>query len=131
MKEFIETFRTLLNTTGELLEVFLNTLSLICILTGVVLSFTHSARLRRGMPGEHPLHLLFRVVFGGWLVLALEFQLAADIVSTIISPTTEHLIKLAAVATIRTFLNYFLNKELLEESKLLEAGKAGTLESDV
>lgn len=46
------------------------------------------------------------------LSLALEFQLAADIVGTAISPNWDQIGKLAAVAAIRTFLNYFLQREL-------------------
>lgn len=59
------------------------------------------------------------MVFGGWLVVALEFQLAADIVGTIIAPTTAHLIEPGAIELIRTFLNYFLNKELKEQRESL------------
>lgn len=66
--------------------------------------------------------MYFRMLFGGWLVVALEFQLAADIVGTIISPSTEHLIELGAIALIRTFLNYFLSKELNEEMELSRSG---------
>ena len=54
-------------------------------------------------------------MFGGWLVVALEFLLAADIIGTLIAPNTAQLIQLGAIAVIRTFLNYFLNKELNEE----------------
>lgn len=43
-----------------------------------------------------------------------KFQLGADIVSTTISPSLEDLTKLAIIAVIRTFLNYFLEKELKE-----------------
>ena len=71
--------------------------------------------------GSHPLHTNFRMLFGGWLVVALEVQLAADIVSTIISPTTAHLIELGVIALIRTFLNYFLSKELLEQKEIVDA----------
>jgi uncharacterized membrane protein len=46
------------------------------------------------------------------LSLALEFQLAADIVGRTISPDWDQIGKLAAVAAIRTFLNYFLQREL-------------------
>ncbi|MBP0464147.1 DUF1622 domain-containing protein [Roseomonas sp. PWR1] len=49
------------------------------------------------------------------LSLALEFQLAADIVGTAISPDWDQIGKLAAVAAIRTFLNVFLQRELAEE----------------
>jgi uncharacterized membrane protein len=45
-------------------------------------------------------------------VLALEFQLGADILSTTYHSTFESLGKLGIVALIRTFLNYFLNQEL-------------------
>jgi uncharacterized membrane protein len=52
--------------------------------------------------------------------VALEFQLAADIVGTIIAPTTAHLVELGAIAAIRTFLNYFLGKELGEEKEVMK-----------
>ena len=50
--------------------------------------------------------------FAGWLVLALEFLLAADILRTAISPTWNDLGQLAAIAAIRTFLNYSLSHDL-------------------
>ncbi len=50
--------------------------------------------------------------FGMWLVLGLEFELAADIVRSVIAPSWQDLAKLGAIATIRTFLNYFLEKDL-------------------
>ncbi len=58
-----------------------------------------------------------RLTLGKYLTLALEFQLGADILSTAIAPTWEQIGKLAAVAAIRTVLNYFLTKELDEEQK--------------
>ena len=50
--------------------------------------------------------------FGVWLLLSLEFELGADIVRTAISPTWTQIGQLGAIAVIRTFLNYFLEKEL-------------------
>lgn len=47
-----------------------------------------------------------------WLLLGLEFMLAADIVRTAISPSWDQLGQLAAIAVIRTFLNYFLERDL-------------------
>lgn len=49
-----------------------------------------------------------------WLVLALEFELAADIVRSVISPEWADIGQLAAIAAVRTFLNYFLAKDLEE-----------------
>lgn len=56
-----------------------------------------------------------RTTLGKFLVVALELQLAADIIATATHPTLEELGKLAAIAAIRTFLNYFLVRELREE----------------
>src|SRR5215471_14353669 len=120
MNDFIESLKANLDSWGELAEVVLNALSLVCIIAGVILSLVKGIKQRQGSPGvRHPLHTYFRMVFGGWLVVALEFQLAADIVGTIVSPTTAHLVELGAIAVIRTFLNYFLGKELKEETETL------------
>ena len=48
-----------------------------------------------------------------WLLLGLEFELAADIISSVVSPTWQDLGELGAIApVIRTFLNYFLERDL-------------------
>lgn len=47
-----------------------------------------------------------------WLLLGLEFMLAADIVRTAIAPTWDDIGMLGAIALIRTFLNYFLERDL-------------------
>jgi uncharacterized membrane protein len=56
-----------------------------------------------------------RLTLGKYLALALEFQLGADILSTAIAPSWEQIGQLAAIAAIRTLLNYFLTKELEKE----------------
>jgi len=50
--------------------------------------------------------------FGLWLILGLEFMLAADIVRTTISPSWQQIGQLAAIAVIRTFLNFFLERDV-------------------
>jgi uncharacterized membrane protein len=60
-------------------------ISLPCIVAGVVLSLITGIQQRQRSPDAHPLHTYFRMIFGGWLVVALEFQLAADIVGTIVA----------------------------------------------
>jgi uncharacterized membrane protein len=62
-----------------------------------------------------------RLHLGQYLALGLEFQLGADILGTAVSPTLEEVGLLAAIATIRTLLNYFLSKELERERKEVEA----------
>jgi uncharacterized membrane protein len=50
--------------------------------------------------------------FGMWLLLGLEFALAADIIASVVLPTWEAIGQLAAIALIRTFLNFFLERDL-------------------
>jgi uncharacterized membrane protein len=50
--------------------------------------------------------------FAAWLLLGLEFELAADIIRTAISPGWTEIGQLGAIAVIRTFLNYFLEKDI-------------------
>src|ERR1700742_1888127 len=54
------------------------------------------------------------VEFGMWLLLGLQFALAADIVRSTIAPTWDDIGKLAAIAVIRTFLNFFLERDIME-----------------
>lgn len=65
-----------------------------------------------------------RLSFARYLTLALELQLAADILSTSVAPTWDRIGKLAAVAVIRTALNYFLSKEVDQERKQEREGTA-------
>ncbi|MEU8230449.1 DUF1622 domain-containing protein [Actinoplanes sp. NPDC048967] len=74
-----------------------------------------------------------RLGLGRFLALRLEFQLASDILRTAIAPTLREIAELAAVAAIRTALNYFLGREIKEERAELAkrqgdgAGTAGPL----
>ena len=60
-----------------------------------------------------------RLRLGRWLVLALEFQVAADILRTAVAPTWNEIGQLAAIVILRTTLNYFLQKEI---EKVAEPG---------
>lgn len=61
---------------------------------------------------QHISNSWMRVKFGSSLAIALELLLAADILQTAVAPTWDDIGKLAAIAAIRTALNYFLEKEL-------------------
>ena len=52
--------------------------------------------------------------YARWLVAGLTFQLAADIIETSITTGWEAVARLGIVAVIRTFLNYFLERDLEE-----------------
>ncbi len=65
-----------------------------------------------------------RLSLGRFLALGLEFQLAADVLRTAISPSFEEIGELAAIAAIRTALNFFLALEIREERAELERDEA-------
>jgi uncharacterized membrane protein len=52
--------------------------------------------------------------YARWLVAGLTFQLAADIIETAFSPSWDEIGRLAAIAVIRTFVNFFLERDLAE-----------------
>ncbi|MGB6909509.1 MAG: DUF1622 domain-containing protein [Methyloceanibacter sp.] len=60
--------------------------------------------------------------FATWILLALEFALAADILRTAVAPTWDDISKLAVIATIRTMLNYFLAKDIMAFDKNQQSG---------
>lgn len=66
----------------------------------------------KGQGSQEPQTENIRLRLGRWLALALEFELGADILRTAIAPTWAEIGQLAAIATIRTLLNYFLQKEI-------------------
>jgi len=64
-----------------------------------------------------------RLSLGRSLALALEFLLGADILKTAVAPTWNEIGQLAAIAVLRTALNFFLDRELRNN----EAGRSGRL----
>lgn len=66
-----------------------------------------------------------RLMLGRFLALGLEFQLAGDILRTAIAPTFTQIGQLAAIAAIRTALNYFLGREIAEEQKQVSERTSG------
>ena len=65
------------------------------------------------------------VRFGVWLLLGLQFALAADIVRSVISPSWNDIGQLAAIAVIRTGLNYFLARDLQDFEAVAPREAAG------
>jgi uncharacterized membrane protein len=53
---------------------------------------------------------------GYYLLLGLEFLIAADIIDTLMKPSTEDLVILGAIVAIRTVISYSLNSELAREA---------------
>lgn len=83
----------------------------ILVVTAGGIAFAYAVASQRFAGGvAKPRQMLAR-----FLVIALELQLAADIIATATHPSMEELMKLGAIAVIRTFLNYFLVLEMRED----------------
>ena len=50
--------------------------------------------------------------FGNYLILGLDFMMAADIIHTVHRPVLDELYVLAIIVAIRTVISYFLHREL-------------------
>lgn len=91
----------------------------VVIFAGAVIGFarfiTRGARLRSA-----DALTAVRLDLGRFLMLGLEFQLASDLLRTTVAPSFEEIGRLAAVAAIRTALNYFLRREIAEERRELQ-----------
>ena len=93
------------------------------IFVGAVIAFVGFVRVSFRQKGIAPFASV-RLDLGRFLVLGLEFQLAADILRTAVSPNFTELAQLAAIAAIRTALNFFLGMEIKEEREQLRTDQA-------
>jgi len=87
-------------------------MALVVIVIGAVEAAAGMVRVifNRSMP-EHERHAVW-LEFSHWLVAALTFQLAADIVGTMVVPGWDDIGRVAAIAVIRTFLTFFLDRDI-------------------
>jgi uncharacterized membrane protein len=97
----------------EWLRLLIETLGALVIAAGIVIAVAGLLRHMAVRRGED--FTTIRLAFARYLALALELQLGADILSTAIAPTWDRIGKLAAIAIIRTALNFFLSREMKEE----------------
>lgn len=85
------------------------------IVWGALLALVEFFRLEyKRLKGAHTFKKteILRYHFGTYILLGLEFLVAADIIHTIIKPDFEGLIVLGAIVVIRTIISYFLNREI-------------------
>ncbi|WP_433252622.1 DUF1622 domain-containing protein [Streptosporangium sp. CA-135522] len=105
LREVVDLFVRLVEAAGA-----------IVIFSGAVVAFVRFllvAVRRRGDDG----FIAVRLFLGRFLALGLEFQLAGDVLRTAISPGFTQIGQLAAIAAIRTALNFFLSREIEREGR--------------
>ena len=101
----------LLILTARYVALGLNALAILAIGIGAVEAVAGIARSMFA-GGDHDERREVWLSFARWLVSGLTFQLAADIVQTTAAPTWDEIGRVAAIAGIRTFLTYFLDRDI-------------------
>ncbi len=99
----------------EYISIGIGVVGIFIVLWGVIVGLvefiraqiTHLGKQRKSLPLEK-----IRIDLGRYLLLGLEFLIAADIIRTIVKPSLEEVAVLVAIVAIRTVISYFLNKEI-------------------
>ena len=103
-----------LNFIIENTVLIINAMALLMIVFGTIEAFLRGLRAMFSPSATgHELRDGY-LRYARWLIAGLTFQLAADIIETAIAPNWNEIGRLASIAFIRTFLNYFLERDLKE-----------------
>jgi len=105
----MDIFHSVINAAGFAL----NAIGALITIWGILISLLEFVKKELTRKGDClKCNEVIRLKLGSYLVLALEFFIAGDIIKTIITPTWEGLGVLGAIVIIRTILSYFLTKDL-------------------
>ena len=91
----------------------IDSIALALVLLGTIEAVVAGLRMMFSSPTGHRKRDAW-LRYARWLVAALTFQLAADIIETSVTTDWMAIARVGAIAEIRTFLNYFLEKDLAE-----------------
>lgn len=102
-----------LTIATEHVIVLIDAMALIVVFAGTIEAFFCGLKAMLASPTGHERRDVW-LRYARWLVAGLTFQLAADIIETSITTSWEAVARIAAIAVIRTFLNFFLERDLEE-----------------
>ncbi|CCB66770.1 MULTISPECIES: DUF1622 domain-containing protein [unclassified Hyphomicrobium] len=98
---------------GKTAVLLIDAVALLIIVLGTIEAFVNGSVVLLGSRTGHERRDVW-LRYARWLVAGLTFQLAADIIETSITTDWQAVARLAAVALIRTMLNFFLERDLEE-----------------
>src|SRR3954454_16963687 len=101
-----------LHTLARALSQLFEAATLVLLALGALLALKN---LIAGLLARRPADEVALDVWRGlsrWMMVGLEFLLAADLASTVVSPSWDELGRLGAIAAIRTLLGFFLGRDL-------------------
>lgn len=113
-----ESLEPLLDVIIEYITTGIEAAAAIIIGISVVVAFIGYIRsLYRSRKGEGSKAEVIRFRLVGGLLMALDFVVGADILTTILDPSTEDLFRLAVIVAIRIILGWSLSKEISGHSE--------------
>jgi uncharacterized membrane protein len=113
--------REWLTTVSEPVIVLIDGLALLVILVGTIQVAVKVAGASFKPLGDQLARKEW-LRYARWLVAGLTLQLAADIIETSITTDWQTIGRVGAIAVIRTFLNYFLERDVEQQQR--ECGPA-------
>ncbi|MFO8055038.1 MAG: DUF1622 domain-containing protein [Bacteroidales bacterium] len=116
-----------MKTVFEYLYIAIGTFGVATIVWGVVLTVYRLLKLEFSRLKNKSIYRdreSARHQFASYLLLALEFLIAADIIATVIHPTFEEIAILASIVAIRTVVSYFLEKEIRNFNAINKQGES-------
>ncbi|UCF31827.1 MAG: DUF1622 domain-containing protein [bacterium] len=101
----------------EMLSFIISMVGIVIVLWGTIGAIVSFFRIKLHLTGGDSLSrdVGIRQELGAHLLLGLEIFIAADIISSVASPSWEKVGILGAIVGIRTVLSYFLEKEMTME----------------
>jgi uncharacterized membrane protein len=114
----------LLHLAARYLALGLEALALLAIAIGAVEAAVGIFRVMLGRRASDAEKRAVWLGFARWLVAGLTFQLAADIAHTTIAPSWDDIGRVAAIAAIRTFLTFFLDRDIEAEYRRTGGSRA-------
>src|SRR5215472_15336498 len=115
--------REWLNTVSEAAITLIDALALLVIVVGTIQVSIKVARASFKPLGDQLARQAW-LRYARWLVAGLTLQLAADIIETSISTSWQTIGRVGAIAVIRTFLNYFLERDVEQQQRECEPAKS-------
>ncbi|GAA3141001.1 hypothetical protein GCM10010466_35060 [Planomonospora alba] len=94
----------------------------VVIFAGAAAAFVRFLRIAVRRRGDDDF-VAVRLFLGRFLALGLEFQLAGDVLRTAVAPSFTQIGQLAAIAAIRTALNFFLSREIEREGRTVRESR--------
>jgi uncharacterized membrane protein len=108
--------REWLTIVSEPVIALIDALALLVILVGTIEVAVKVARASFKPLGDQASRQAW-LRYARWLVAGLTLQLAADIIETSISTSWQTIGRVGAIAVIRTFLNYFLERDVEQQQR--------------